>query len=311
MDSDSKILVAGANGMVGSSIVRNLESKGYTNIMKGTRHIVDFTDDDETDTFFRLSRPEYVFVAAAKVGGIMANNNYKADFLTENLRIQTNIIESANRWNVKKLLFLGSSCIYPKFANQPITEDQLMTGALEPTNDAYAIAKIAGIMMCQAYRQQHGFNAISLMPTNLYGPNDNFDLQTSHVLPAMIAKFHAAMGHSKYWEVKLWGDGSAMREFLHVDDLAEACYVCMQHYNEVEHINVGTGEDVTIKQLAETIADVVGYERDIEWDTTKPNGTPRKVLNVDKIKALGWEPKIGLREGIEKTYQWYKENAFI
>ena len=311
MDSDSKVLVAGANGMVGSAIVRNLESKGYTNIMKGTRHIVDFTDDDETDTFFRLSRPEYVFVAAAKVGGIMANNNYKADFLTENLRIQTNIIESANRWNVKKLLFLGSSCIYPKFANQPITEDQLMTGALEPTNDAYAIAKIAGIMMCQAYRQQHGFNAISLMPTNLYGPNDNFDLQTSHVLPAMIAKFHAAMGHSKYWEVKLWGDGSAMREFLHVDDLAEACYVCMQHYNEVEHINVGTGEDVTIKQLAETIADVVGYERDIEWDTTKPNGTPRKVLNVDKIKALGWEPKIGLREGIEKTYLWYKENAFI
>ena len=311
MDSDSKVLVAGANGMVGSAIVRNLESKGYTNIMKGTRHIVDFTDDDETDTFFRLSRPEYVFVAAAKVGGIMANNNYKADFLTDNLRIQTNIIESANRWNVKKLLFLGSSCIYPKFATQPITEDQLMTGALEPTNDAYAIAKIAGIMMCQAYRQQHGFNAISLMPTNLYGPNDNFDLQTSHVLPAMIAKFHAAMGHSKYWEVKLWGDGSAMREFLHVDDLAEACYVCMQHYNEVEHINVGTGEDVTIKQLAETIADVVGYGRDIEWDTTKPNGTPRKVLNVDKIKALGWEPKIGLREGIEKTYQWYKENAFI
>jgi GDP-L-fucose synthase len=311
MDSDSRVLVAGANGMVGSAIVRNLEEKGYTNIIKGTRHIVDFTDQEATDRFFQLAKPEYVFVAAAKVGGIMANNTYKADFLTENLRIQTNIIDSAYRWNVKKLLFLGSSCIYPKFATQPITEDQLMTGALEPTNDAYAIAKIAGIMMCQAYRQQHGFNAISLMPTNLYGPNDNFDLETSHVLPAMIAKFHAALDHSKYWEVKLWGDGSAMREFLHVDDLAEACYVCMQNYDDTEHINVGTGEDVTIKQLAETIADVIGYGRDINWDTTKPNGTPRKVLNVDKIKSLGWEPKIGLREGIEKTYEWYKENVIV
>jgi GDP-L-fucose synthase len=308
MDSNSRILVAGANGMVGSAIVRNLESKGYANIIKGTRNSVDFTDQEATDTFFRLKKPEYVFVAAAKVGGIMANNNYKAEFLTENLRIQTNIIESANRWNVTKLLFLGSSCIYPKFATQPIREDQLMTGALEPTNDAYAIAKIAGIMMCQAYRQQYGLNAISLMPTNLYGPNDNFDLETSHVLPAMIAKFHNALNHSEYWQVKLWGDGSAMREFLHVDDLAEACYICMKEYNEGGHINVGTGEDVTIKQLAETIADVVGYDRHINWDTTKPNGTPRKVLNVDKIKSLGWEPKIGLREGIEKTYEWYKND---
>ena len=310
MDSDSRVLVAGANGMVGSAIVRNLESKGYTNIIKGTRHIVDFTDQEETDKFFQLAKPEYVFVAAAKVGGIMANNTYKADFLTENLRIQTNIIDSAYRWGVKKLLFLGSSCIYPKFATQPITEDQLMTGALEPTNDAYAIAKITGIMMCQAYRQQYGFNAISLMPTNLYGPNDNFDFETSHVLPAMIAKFHDAVtNHSEHWEVKLWGDGSAMREFLHVDDLAEACYTCMQNYNESGHINVGTGEDVTIKQLAETIADVIGYNRDINWDITKPNGTPRKVMNVDRIKALGWEPKIGLRKGIELTYQWYKENV--
>ncbi len=311
MDSDSRVLVAGANGMVGSAIVRNLESKGYTNIIKGTRDDVDFTNQDETERYFCSEEPEYVFVAAAKVGGIMANNNYKADFLTENLQIQTNLIQQSYNFGVKKLLFLGSSCIYPKFATQPITEDQLMTGALEPTNDAYAIAKIAGIMMCQAYRQQHGFNAISLMPTNLYGPNDNFDLETSHVLPAMIAKFHGALAHSKYYEVKLWGDGSAMREFLHVDDLAEACYVCMQNYNEVHHINVGTGEDVTIKQLAEIIADVVGYNRDINWDTTKPNGTPRKVLNVDKIKALGWEPKIGLREGIEKTYEWYKENVVI
>ena len=309
MDSDSRILVAGANGMVGSAIVRNLESKGYTNIIKGTRQVVDFSYEEETEHFFKKNKPEYVFIAAAKVGGIMANNNYKADFLTENIRIQTNIIESANRWNVTKLLFLGSSCIYPKFATQPIREDQLMTGSLEPTNDAYAIAKIAGIMMCQAYRQQHGFNAISLMPTNLYGPNDNFDLEKSHVLPAMIAKFDNALRRSEHWEVKLWGDGSAMREFLHVDDLAEACYICMQKYDEEGHINVGTGEDVTIKQLAETIADVVGYDRHINWDTTKPNGTPRKVLNVDKIKSLGWEPKIGLREGIEKTYNWYLENV--
>lgn len=317
MDSDSKVLVAGANGMVGSAIVRNLESKGYTNIIKGTRNDVDFTNKDETERYFCSEEPEYVFVAAAKVGGIMANNNYKADFLTENLQIQTNLIQQSYNFGVKKLLFLGSSCIYPKFATQPITEDQLMTGPLEPTNDAYAIAKIAGIMMCQAYRQQHGFNAISLMPTNLYGPNDNFDLETSHVLPAMIAKFHYMkengytidMGGPWYGSVKLWGDGSAMREFLHVDDLAEACYTCMQNYDEPEHINVGTGEDVTIKELAHTISDVVGFMGDIEWDTTKPNGTPRKVLNVDKIKSLGWQPKVDLYSGIKSTYEWYKENV--
>ena len=309
MDSDSKILVAGANGMVGSAIVRNLKAKGYSNIIEATRNRVDFIDQEETKEFFEKNKPEYVFVAAAKVGGIMANNNYKGDFLYQNLMIQNNIIHNSLVNNVKKLLFLGSSCIYPRLATQPITEDQLMTGALEPTNDAYAIAKISGIMLCQAYRQQHGFNAISLMPTNLYGPNDNFDPQTSHVLPAMIGKFHNALSHSEHWEVKLWGDGSAMREFLHVDDLAEACYICMKEYNEVGHINVGTGEDVTIKQLAETIADIVGYDRHINWDTRKPNGTPRKVLNVDKIKSLGWEPKIGLREGIEKTYKWYKANG--
>jgi GDP-L-fucose synthase len=315
MDSDGRILVAGANGMVGSAIVRNLESKGYKNIVKGTREDVDFTNQEETERYFCSEEPEYVFVAAAKVGGIMANNNYKADFLTENLQIQTNIIQQSYNFGVKKLLFLGSSCIYPKFATQPITEDQLMTGALEPTNDAYAIAKIAGIKMCQAYRQQYGFNAISLMPTNLYGPNDNFDLETSHVLPAMIAKFHYMkehgytidMGGPWYGSVKLWGDGSAMREFLHVDDLAEACYVCMQQYDEADHINVGTGEDVTIKELAESISRVVGFMGDIEWDATKPNGTPRKVLNVDKIKSLGWEPKISLREGIQSTYEWYKK----
>jgi GDP-L-fucose synthase len=320
MDNNSKVLVAGANGMVGSAIVRNLESKGFTNIIKGTRDDVDFTNQEETERYFCSEEPEYVFLAAAKVGGIMANKNYKADFLTENLQIQTNIIQQSYNFGVKKLLFLGSSCIYPKFATQPITEDQLMTGTLESTNDAYAIAKIAGIMLCQAYRQQHGFNAISLMPTNLYGPNDNFNLETSHVFPAMIAKFHKAkeegyiIDQGGPWygpTVQLWGDGSAMREFLHVDDLAEACYVCMEKYDNFEIINVGTGEDVTIKQLAETIARVVDYPGQIEWDTSKPNGTPRKVLNVDKIKSLGWEPKINLRAGIVKTYNWYKENVIV
>jgi len=309
MDSDSRVLVAGANGMVGSAIVRNLESKGYTNIIRGTRDDIDFTVQADVDGYFCSEEPEYVFLAAAHVGGIMANSEYKAEFITKNLQIQTNVIEASYNFGVKKLLFLGSSCIYPKMCEQPIKEEYLLTGPLEPTNDAYAIAKIAGVMMCQAYRQQYGFNAISLMPTNLYGPNDNFDLETSHVLPAMIAKFHDALDHSKYWEVKLWGDGSAMREFLHVDDLAEACYVCMQKYEEAGHINVGTGEDVRIWELANIIADVVGYDRDINWDFTKPNGTPRKVLNVDRIKALGWEPKIGLCEGIKSTYQWYKENA--
>jgi GDP-L-fucose synthase len=308
MDSDSRVLVAGANGMVGSAIVRNLETKGYKNIIKGTRDDLDFTNQDEVERYFCSEEPEYVFVAAAKVGGIMANSKYKADFLTDNLQIQTNIIQQSYNFGVKKLLFLGSSCIYPKFATQPIREDQLMTGALEPTNDAYAIAKIAGIKMCQAYREQYGFNAISLMPTNLYGPNDNFDLETSHVLPAMIAKFDNAMKTNE--SVVLWGDGSAMREFLHVDDLAAACYVCMQKYDEPEHINVGTGEDVRIWELANVISDVVGFSGKILWDFTKPNGTPRKVLNVDKIKSLGWKPEIDLRDGIEMTYDWYK-NEYI
>lgn len=306
MKNDSRILVAGANGMVGQAIVRNLESKGYTNIIKGTRKSVDFTDQEATDTFFRLSKPEYVFVAAAKVGGIMANKNYKADFLTENIRIQTNIIESANRWNVKKLLFLGSSCIYPKFAKQPITEDQLMTGPLEPTNDGYALAKIAGIRMCQAYTEQYGFNAISLMPTNLYGPNDNFDLETSHVLPGFIAKFHMS---KETGEIPLmWGDGSPFREFLHVDDLADACLFLMDNYDSPEIINVGTGKDITIKELAKTIAEAVGYDGDIAWDTSKPNGTPRKLLNVDKLHSLGWKHSIELEAGLKETYEWYLKN---
>lgn len=308
MKNDSRILVAGANGMVGRAIVRNLEGKGYNNIIKGTRDDVDFTNQDEVERYFCSEEPEYVFLAAAKAGGIMANKTYPANFIYDNLMIQSNIINSSYNFGIKKLLFLGSSCIYPKYPNLPITEDQLLVGPLETTNDSYAIAKIAGIKMCQAYRRQYGFNTISLMPTNLYGPYDNFNLETSHVLPAMLAKFHSALDHSKYWEVKLWGDGSAMREFLHVDDLAEACYVCMQNYEGEDHINVGTGEDVTIKELAETISDIVGYDRDINWDFTKPNGTPRKVLNVDKIKSLGWKPQVELRQGITQTYEWYKKN---
>ncbi len=311
MDSNSKIFVAGHKGLVGSAIVRNLKEKGFTNILTADRNQIDLTNLNAVKMFFLLEQPEYVFIAAAKVGGILANRDYPADFIYENLMIQSNIISCAAEAEVKKLLFLGSSCIYPKFAEQPITEDQLLSGHLESSNEAYAIAKIAGIKMCQAYRRQHGLNAISLMPTNLYGPNDNFDHNSSHVLPAMISKFHGSLDKSEHWVVKLWGDGSPMREFLHVDDLAEACYTCMEKYDGEEHINVGTGEDVTIKELAETIVDVVGYKNDYEWDTSKPNGTPRKVLNVDKIKSLGWEPKISLREGIESTYEWFKENVDV
>ena len=303
MDNNSKVFVAGHNGLVGSAIIRNLEAKHYQNIYWVGRENCDLRDRSQVDAYFKQSQPEYVIIAAAKVGGIHANSTYPAEFIYDNLMIQTNIIDAAYKNGVKKLIMLGSSCIYPRLAKQPITEDALMTGTLEPTNDAYATAKIAGIRMCRAYRQQYGFNAISLMPTNLYGPNDNFDLLNSHVLPAMIRKFHEATD-----EVTLWGDGSAMREFLHVDDLAEACYICMLKYDEPEPINIGTGEDVTIKELAETVADVVG-NRKIKWDTSKPNGTPRKVLNVNKLKSLGWNPTINLREGIKSTYEWYKEHA--
>ena len=308
MDSNSKIFVAGHNGLVGSAIVRNLESKGFTNIITIDRERLDLRSTLEVNMFFNMERPDYVFLAAAKVGGIGANSEYPAEFIHDNLMIQTNVIDSAYRSGVKKLIFLGSSCIYPKFPKIPITEDQLLASPLEESNSAYAIAKIAGMRMCQAYRQQHGFNAISLMPTNLYGPNDNFDVNNGHVLPSLIAKFHGSLEKSEHWVVKLWGDGSPKREFLHVDDLAEACVKCMQDYDDEEHINVGTGEDVTIKELAETVVDVVGYKNHYEWDTDKPNGTPRKVMNVDKMKSLGWEPKISLREGIESTYKWYLEN---
>ena len=303
MDSESRVYVAGNTGLVGSAIVRTLHWKGYTNILSSPSHHWDLRNQMDVERFFRVNEPEYVYLAAAKVGGIGANAYYPGHFIYDNLMIQTNVIHAARKFGVKKLLFLGSSCIYPKFAEQPITEDQLLGGHLEPSNDSYAIAKIAGIKMCQAYRKQYGFNAISLMPTNLYGPNDNYDLDSSHVLPAMIRKFHEAKD-----KVTLWGDGSAMREFLYVDDLAEAAFKCMVNYDSDEIINVGTGKDITIKELATTIADVIGFKGEIVWDTSKPNGTPRKVLNVDKIKSLGWEPKVGLREGIEKTYELYKES---
>ena len=299
MDSNSKFYVAGNTGLVGSAIVRMLKKKRFYNIISSPSSHWDLTVQSRVEQFFRLNQPEYVFLAAAKVGGIGANSESPAHFIYDNLMIQTNIIDCAYRYGAKKLIFLGSSCIYPKFANQPIKEEELMTGALEPSNDAYATAKIAGIKMCQAYRQQYGFNAISVMPTNLYGPNDNYDLEKSHVLPAMIRKFHEAED-----KVNLWGDGSARREFLHVDDLAEALYPLLNQYNEASPINVGTGEDVTIKELAETVGSVVG-NKEIEWDTSKPNGTPRKVLDVSKIKSMGWKPTISLRDGIESTYQDY------
>ena len=303
MDSESRVYVAGNTGLVGSAIVRTLHWKGYTNILSSPSHHWDLRNQMDVERFFKVNEPEYVYLAAAKVGGIGANAYYPGHFIYDNLMIQTNVIHAARKFGVKKLLFLGSSCIYPKFAEQPITEDQLLGGHLEPSNDSYAIAKIAGIKMCQAYRKQYGFNAISLMPTNLYGPNDNYDLDSSHVLPAMIRKFHEAKD-----KVTLWGDGSAMREFLYVDDLAEAAFKCMVNYDSEEIINVGTGKDITIKELAETIADVVGFKGEIIWDISKPNGTPRKVLNIDKIKSLGWKPKVDLREGIEKTYELYKES---
>ena len=316
MDSESRVYVAGNTGLVGSAIVRMLHRKGYTNILSSPSSYWDLRRQDDVGRFFQVNEPEYVYLAAAKVGGIGANRDYPAHFIYDNLMIQSNIINAARKFGVKKLIFLGSSCIYPKMCEQPIKEEYLMTGPLEPTNDAYAIAKIAGIKMCQAYRKQYGFNAISLMPTNLYGPNDNFDLETSHVLPALIRKLDTGktnighdLGGSYQYPVTLWGDGSPMREFLHVDDLADACFTAMLKYDESEPINVGTGEDVTIKDLANIISDVVGFTGGIDWDTSKPNGTPRKVLNVDKMKSLGWEPKIGLKEGIKSTYEWYKDYA--
>ena len=308
MNKDSRILVAGSNGMVGRAIVRKLESEGYTNIIKGTRFLVDFTNQQEVRDDFEFTEPEYVFLAAARVGGIMDNKNHPADFIYDNLMIQNNIIHNSYKFGVKKLLFLGSSCIYPKHATQPITEDQLLAGPLEPTNDAYAIAKIAGIKMCQAYTNQYGFDTISLMPTNLYGPYDNFNPESSHVLPGFIHKFHTAKVNGDAF-VECWGDGSPYREFLHVDDLADAAVHLMDSYDRPDIVNVGTGIDITIKELAEKISKIVGYKGEIKWDTDKPNGTPRKLLNVDKLhKECRWKHLINLDEGLEKTYKWYLEN---
>ncbi len=309
MDSNSKILVAGSTGMVGSAIIRKLKEEGYENIYSAPRSHFDLTRQDDVEKYFRVNQPEYVFLAAAKVGGIVANKKYTAEFIRDNLAIQTNVIDAAYRHGVKKLLFLGSSCIYPKYCAQPIKEEYLLTSTLEPSNESYAIAKIAGIRMCQAYREQYGFNAISLMPTNLYGPNDNFDLETSHVLPALMRKCHEGKAEGKRMDV--WGSGLVMREFLHVDDLADACLFLMNNYDDPEIVNVGTGNDLSINELVSIISDVVGFTGGFNWDDSKPNGTPRKVLNIDKIKSFGWNPKISLRDGIKQTYSWYKQSLVV
>ena len=303
MDSKSKIFVAGHKGLVGSAIKRRLEDQGYENVYYAEREFFDLRDRTAVDSYFNTAKPDYVFLAAAKVGGIIGNKNHKAEFIYDNLMIQSNVIDAAYRNGVKKFMFLGSSCIYPKHAEVPIKEDQLLTGSLEPTNDAYAIAKIAGIKMCESYREQYGFQTVSVMPCNLYGVNDNFHPENSHVIPGMMRKFVEAEG-----DVTLWGDGTPMREFLYVDDLADACIFLMDNYFESDIINVGTGEDITIKELAETIADVVEYKGKLKWDTTKPNGTMRKVMDVSKIKSMGWEPKVSLKEGLERTYEYFKND---
>ena len=304
MKNDSRIFVAGHTGLVGSAILRYLEDKGYKNIITADRKNYDLSNRRCVELLYRTTGPEYVFVAAAKVGGILANFTYKAEFLYQNLMIQTNIIDMSYQYDVKKLLFLGSSCIYPAQAKVPISEESLMTGPLEVTNEAYAIAKIAGIKLCQSYRDQYNFNAISLMPTNLYGINDNFNLQTSHVLPALMSKIHAAKINNKS-HVECWGDGTPMREFLHVDDLADACHFCMMNYESGDIINVGTGIDITIRELTEKLCDVIGYKGSIVWNESKPNGTMRKVLNVSKINTLGWKSQISLEDGLRSTYKWY------
>ena len=307
LSPDSRIYVAGHNGLVGSAVWRHLQGQGFTDLVGWRSAEVDLRDRDATFDAVLSARPSVVVVAAAKVGGIMANSTYPVDFLNDNLRIQTNLFEAAHAADVERLLFLGSSCIYPKLAPQPIPESALLTGPLEPTNDAYAIAKIAGIIAMKSYRAQYGRRWISAMPTNLYGPGDNFDLTSSHVLPAMIRKFHEATVSGG--PVTLWGTGAPMREFLHVDDLASAVLHLLRVYDSPETMNVGTGVDVTIRDLAGTIADVVGYTGEVVWDSSKPDGTPRKLLDVSRLRALGWEPRIGLREGIASTYEWYLANG--
>jgi len=296
--------------MVGSALVRRLEAEGFTNVLKRDRSQLDLTDESAVAKFFADEPPDVVVVAAAKVGGIKANNEYPVEFLLENLRIQNNIIRSAFEAGVRKLLFLGSSCIYPKFAPQPIPETALLTGPLEPTNEAYAIAKIAGIKLCQAYAREYGATFISVMPTNLYGPNDSFDLETSHVLPALLRKAHDAKTRNQN-ELIVWGTGKPRREFLHVDDLASACLLLLEKYDSPEIINIGCGEDITIRELAELICDVVGFNGELVWDAAKPDGTPRKLLDITKIRALSWQPTIPLRQGIAQTYEWFLANRAV
>ncbi len=308
MDKGSSIFIAGHRGLVGSAILRKLTAEGYENLLTRGRAELDLTRQAETEAFFTEHRPEYVFLSAAKVGGILANNTYRADFIRDNLLIQTNVIDAAYRNGVKKLLFLGSSCIYPKFAPQPMKEEHLLTGELEPTNEPYAVAKIAGIVTVDSYRRQYGLNGISLMPTNLYGPGDDFNLQTSHVLSALLRKFHEAKV-SGAPTVTVWGTGTPRREFLHVDDLADAALHLMLHYDDAGIVNVGVGEDLSIGELAALIREVVGFEGEIVYDTEKPDGTPRKLLDVSRLHATGWRARIGLREGIESTYQWFLEHG--
>jgi GDP-L-fucose synthase len=307
MDKNAKIYVAGHRGMVGSAIVRNLEQKGYVNIIGRTSKELDLIRQSDVENFFEEEKPEYVFLAAAKVGGIYANNKYPAEFIYNNLMIETNIIHSAYKYSVKKLLFLGSSCIYPKMAPQPIKEEYLLTGPLEPTNEAYAIAKISGIELCKFYRRQYGCDFISVMPTNLYGINDNFDLETSHVLPALLRKFHEAKINGDQ-EVVIWGTGKPRREFLYVDDLADACVHLIKNYSDEGHINVGTGEDLEIIELANIIKEIVGFKGLIVNDLTKPDGTPRKLLDVSLLESTGWRYKTSLKDGIKKVYDWYLNN---
>ncbi len=315
MKKDSKIYVAGHKGLVGSALVRALETQGYTNLLLRTHEELDLLRQSDVEAFFAEEKPEYVFLSAAKVGGILANNTYPADFIYRNLVIETNIIESARINGVTKLLFLGSSCIYPKFADQPMKEEYLLTGLIEPTNEPYGLAKIAGIKLCQSYNRQYGTNFIALMPTNLYGQNDNFDLQSSHVLPALMRKMHEAKVSSAK-DVTVWGTGTPKRELLHVDDLASACLFAMDNFNPTKEenekgpmfVNVGTGVDVSIKELVMMIKEIVGFEGEIVWDTTKPDGAPRKLLDVSRLSSLGWNAKIQLRDGVESTYKWFLEN---
>jgi GDP-L-fucose synthase len=304
MNKNDKIYIAGHKGLVGSAILRLLQKEKYTNLVYKTHKELDLTDQTSVSNFFKQEKPDYVFLAAAKVGGIHANNTYPADFIVDNIQIQTNIIKSSFENNVKKLLFMGSVCIYPKYADVPVKESSLLTGMLEPTNDAYAIAKIAGIKMCQAYRKQYGVDYISTMPCNLYGVNDNFHPTNSHVLPALIRRFHEAK-LNKLAEVVCWGDGSARREFMNVDDVADASFFLMNNYSSDEIINIGYGEDYTIKEVVEMIKDVVGYDGKIVWDTLKPNGTPKRLLDTSKIFNMGWKPKVNLKYGLKETYDWY------